>query len=272
MEIGAVEGSGLSKKIFVVPQHHAQKKPVKICWTFGDGKQDCNEYSTTYTGYYNINHTYTKAGEYKTCIRVVYADGCVAEKCDIVTVKKEMITSVPKCNVKVDETTRSKVDLYRSFVIVPTFTRQPEKICLRFGDGTDSCYIPSQPFINESSAITHLYPAPGVYRFTIVVWFTGGCIAEQIRQVKISDRNEKPRLHLSPNPATTVLHAQFSSVKQEQVTVYIFNVNGVLLKSFEKYVDVGVNNWTIDVSSLPSGVYSMVVRSPNQLVSTIFLR
>jgi hypothetical protein len=117
-----------------------------------------------------------------------------------------------------------------------------------------------------------VYPAPGVYRFTTIVWYTGGCIAEHTQQVVIKGSNHHARLQLSPNPATTVLHVSFQSVKQEKVTVYIFNASGVLVKTASMSATAGVNNWTVDVSPLPSGVYSVVVRSGTQLASAIFTK
>ncbi|MFN2458987.1 MAG: PKD domain-containing protein, partial [Chitinophagaceae bacterium] len=265
-----------------------------------------------------------------------------------------------ECHVKLNEMTTAASGLRRYFTIVPGSDRQPEKICLRFGDGKDTCYTPATPVTQQSLTISHLYPAPGAYAINVRVVYTGGCIAEYSREVVIrshsnnsnicggymvdsvtatqtvlfkgvaihnsndhvisyrwtfgdgksaigqqvthkyetsgkyevclfikTDRgcetrickqviiegsHHQPRLQLSPNPASDVLHAVFISTMQEKVTVHIFNVNGVLVKSFVRNTTLGQNNWNFDVSTLPAGIYSVVVRSERQLASAIFFK
>jgi hypothetical protein len=82
----------------------------------------------------------------------------------------------------------------------------------------------------------------------------------------------KPILVLMPNPVTTVLHATFLSVMQEQVTINIYNANGLLLKTFTKTAVQGTNTWEFDVASLPTGIYSVVVKSQHQLANAIFFK
>ena len=64
-----------------LPWHNNNKKPKKICWIFGDGRDTCIEYSTTYTGSYLITHKYNHPGTYEVCVKILYDGGCEASKC-----------------------------------------------------------------------------------------------------------------------------------------------------------------------------------------------
>src|SRR5258705_6663972 len=84
------------------------------------------------------------------------------------------------------EVSPSVNSLTRLLHAVPnSFPNRPiEKICWYFGDGTDSCIM------NTSTAppaltISHTYPAPGVYRTCVKVYFQGGCIAEACKEIVI---------------------------------------------------------------------------------------
>jgi flagellar hook assembly protein FlgD len=82
----------------------------------------------------------------------------------------------------------------------------------------------------------------------------------------------KPTLVLTPNPVNTTLRAIFLSALQEQVTINIYNANGLLVKSYTKAALQGTNTWEFDVSTLPIGIYSVIVKSPHQLATAIFFK
>jgi hypothetical protein len=74
------------KKLFIAaPWHSANKKPIQICWNFGDGKDTCFNYSSTNTNY-SITHTYSKYGNYNICVTIKYDGGCVSTRCRAITV------------------------------------------------------------------------------------------------------------------------------------------------------------------------------------------
>jgi hypothetical protein len=75
-----------------------------------------------------------------------------------------------------------------------------------------------------------------------------------------------------PNPVTATLHATFLSVIQEQVTINIYNANGLLLKTYTRGALQGSNTWEFEVASLPMGIYSVIVKSQHQLANAIFFK
>jgi PKD repeat protein len=350
-----ITASPLSRHFIAQPWHAQQKKPLRICWDFGDGVTECKQYLISNTEPYAINHTYAKAGQYNVCVSILYDGGCESKKCKVITIE----TPPPprdSCFVNVFEAVTNSNNLERHFYAGVMQDRHPEKICWIFGDGRDTCISLPNPLTTQGLTIMHHYPAPGVYRVCVKVKYANGCEAQNCKEVVIrsesnicggyftdslvnertiafkgfsiqnandhvitwrwtfgdgrssNDRNvshayanggryevclyiktdlgcetkickqiimrgeTKPLLVLTPNPVTTVLHATFLSVMQEQVTINIYNANGLLLKTFTKTAVQGTNTWEFDVASLPTGIYSVVVKSQHQLANAIFFK
>jgi len=345
--------SPLSRHFVAQPWHAQQKKPLRICWDFGDGSTECKQYLTTNTEPYSINHTYAKGGQYNVCVSVLYDGGCESKKCKLITIETP---PADNCFVNVFEVATNTTSLERHFYVGIMQDRRPEGICWNFGDGKDTCYSLPSPLTSQSLIIGHHYPGPGVYRVCVRVKYAGGCVAEKCREVVIrtisnvcggymtdslvhertfffkgfsiqnsndhvvswrwtfgdgsssNDQNvshtfstagkyevclyiktdlgcetricknvvvqgeNKPILQLTPNPVITVLHATFLSVLQEQVAISIYNANGILLKTYIRNALIGANMWEFDVSGLPTGVYSVIVKSPHQFANGIFFK
>ena len=166
-----------------LPWHSNNKKPVRICWNFGDGSDTCITYSNTYTGPYGVVHHYQQPGQYEVCVRILYAGGCESRKCRMIAVPPPPVS----CSVRLFEIIPSVTSLVRGFLAVPHAepARRPERICWFFGDGEDTCMMidPQQPL--PDFVIRHTYPGPGVYRACVRVRFAGGCVAEDCREVVI---------------------------------------------------------------------------------------
>jgi PKD repeat protein len=337
-----------------LPWHNNDKKPQKICWRFGDGSDTCINYPATYTGQYTVAHRYLQPGQYEVCVKINYYGGCEAYKCKPVVIPPVNQT----CTVKLFEIIPSVTSLVRGFYAIPTSNpnSRPVRVCWEFGDGTDTCWIlnPTQPL--PMFLIRHTYPAPGVYRSCVKVLFMGGCTAVDCKEVIIrpvsnvcggymmdsllaprtikfkgfsihnpNDEaigyrwtfgdgsnaigrevthtynqggsyevcltiktrlgcetricktvrvpgNNQPALVLSPNPVHTVLNAAYHSTHTESLTIKILNANGTPVRTYIRNANVGPNTWSFDLSTLIPGVYSMVVQSPNQLASAIFIK
>ena len=184
-KITAAAGTNPFQTYFrALPQHNNNRKPARICWTFGDGRDTCITYTETYTGQYVVAHNYTQPGQYEVCVRILYFGGCEARKCKVIVIPPVQTT----CSVNIFEIAPSITSLVRGFLAVPhtePTTRRPERICWSFGDGQDTCIMidPQQPL--PDLTIRHTYPAPGVYRACVRILFQGGCVAENCREVVI---------------------------------------------------------------------------------------
>jgi PKD repeat protein len=178
-----VASSPLSASFKALPWNNNNRKPQRVCWTFGDGRDTCITYPETYTGQYTVGHQYAQPGQYEVCVKIKYYGGCEARKCKMISIPPPPVT----CSVNLFELTQSVNSLTRGFLAVPQSNppRRPELVCWNFGDGTDTCITidPTQPMPNL--AITHTYPGPGVYHACVRVRFQGGCVAEKCKEVVI---------------------------------------------------------------------------------------
>jgi hypothetical protein len=86
--IDSIPGNNpLVKRFTAITKHTSNKKPVQICWKFGDGKDTCINYTPGSTfADYRVMHEYRTHGEYNVCVTIKYDGGCVAEKCKRITV------------------------------------------------------------------------------------------------------------------------------------------------------------------------------------------
>jgi hypothetical protein len=235
-----------------------ERRPEMVCWIFGDGKDTCiNLPSTSAIQPFAIAHRYLAPGVYRACVKVKYAGGCVAYKCLEVVIR-------PTSNVcggyLTDSLLKERTFRFNGFSI-----QNPNDGVVTwrwsFGDGTSS---------NDRN-VTHTYPAPGKYEVCLYIKTNLGCETKICKYIIIQGE-PKPILQLTPNPVSSVLHTVFVSAYPEQVTINVYNANGILLKTFTRAAVQGTNAWEFDVAGLPAGIYSVVVKSPHQLANAVFFK
>ena len=69
-ETQSASSTSLGKYFIAQPWNSGNKKPVYICWNFGDNHDTCIQYSNTSTGSYSVNHNYLERGQYEVCVRL----------------------------------------------------------------------------------------------------------------------------------------------------------------------------------------------------------
>lgn len=177
----------LTVNLKALPWHNNNKKPARICWEFGDGRDTCIDYLNLYNGSYNVSHTYNQPGRYLVCVKIRYYGGCEARKCDSVRIEQPQ----PTCSVNLFEVTQSINSLTRGFLAVPNSNpySRPQRVCWYFGDGTDSCIIidPNQPVPNLT--MSHTYPGPGSYNTCVKIRYANGCEAHSCKTITIQSPN-----------------------------------------------------------------------------------
>ena len=175
--------SPLTVGLKALPWNNNNRKPSRVCWEFGDGRDTCINYPEHYTGLYNVVHSYPHPGQYEVCVKIFYYGGCEARKC------KPIVVPQPQqgCSVTLFEITPSITSLVRGFMAIPSSTppRRPVRVCWRFGDGQDTCIMITDSLPHPNFTITHTYPGPGTYHACVSVLFEGGCLAYNCREVVI---------------------------------------------------------------------------------------
>jgi len=175
--------SPLTVGLKALPWNNNNRKPSRVCWEFGDGRDTCINYPETYTGLYNVVHTYTHPGQYEVCVKIFYYGGCEARKC------RPIVVPLPQtgCSVTLFEITPSITSLTRGFIAIPSSTppRRPVRVCWYFGDGQDTCIMITDSLPHPNFTISHTYPGPGTYHACVRILFEGGCLATNCREVVI---------------------------------------------------------------------------------------
>ncbi|HEX4877332.1 MAG TPA: PKD domain-containing protein [Chitinophagaceae bacterium] len=195
-----------------LPWHSQNKKPVRICWLFGDGADTCIQYSNTYTGPYVVNHIYPNAGIYNVCVKILYEGGCLADKCEGIRVGRpdSCQADFEKLNVS---TTNNPLRVTYKAIPIHNNNKKPARICWQFGDGTDTCI--NYPIIfNSPYTVTHTYNHPGNYQVCVTINYFGGCEARKCKPIQVGRPDtcradfERLPLSISNNP----LHASFKAL------------------------------------------------------------
>ena len=139
-----------------LPWHNNNKKPSRICWTFGDNKDTCINYGGDYTGQYTVEHRYNHTGLYEVCVNILYYGGCEARKCKPIQVGKPDTCHADFERIPASATTNPLLTYFRA---LPQHNnnRKPARICWTFGDNKDTCinyvenytgqYVVSSPII-----------------------------------------------------------------------------------------------------------------------------
>lgn len=178
----------LTVNLKALPWHNNNKKPKKICWYFGDGKDTCIEYPVGYTGLYLVRHTYREPGNYNVCIKILYYGGCEAGKC-----KHLQVGRPDECRADFERLPFVNADhpLVVGFKALPWHNnnKKPKLICWSFGDGQDTCVEYAENF-SGPYIIRHRYQQPGVYTVCIKILYYGGCEARKCKEIRIPKPDE----------------------------------------------------------------------------------
>jgi PKD repeat protein len=185
-EVSPAASSPLTKKFTAIPWHSENKRPVLICWKFGDGTDTCIQYSNTNPGPYSVIHHYQHPGVYEVCVKIVYQGGCEARKC-----KEVIVGEFCRADFEKLPLTSAVSPLIVSFKALPWHSenKKPKKICWTFGDGKDTC-IEYGPNYTGNYVVRHKYREPGLYEVCVKIFYYGGCEANKCKRVQVGRRDE----------------------------------------------------------------------------------
>jgi PKD repeat protein len=169
-------------KYFIAqPWNKNGKKPVFICWNFGDNSDTCIQYSTSFDGHYAAFHSYAHAGNYNVCVKINYDGGCESYYC-----KAVQMVETDSCEADFEVGLMNSTSLGRHFVALPSnnHDKKPEQICWSFGDGRDTCITYPENYTG-TYAIEHRYDLSGIYEACMKISYYGGCQAKKCKKFGI---------------------------------------------------------------------------------------
>ncbi|CAN5503419.1 hypothetical protein BH11BAC1_BH11BAC1_01210 [soil metagenome] len=91
---------------------------------------------------------------------------------------------------------------------------------------------------------------------------------------RVASTNEGGMLHdviIYPNPAHAIATLQFTADKEDEGTLYLYDVAGREIKSKSYHVAEGKNGIEIDLSYLPQGIYLVILKSSTNSIARVNL-
>jgi hypothetical protein len=250
--------TSLVRGFFASPWSSENKKPVRVCWYFGDGTDTCIQLSSgiSLTQLF-IRHTYPAPGEYMACVKILFEGGCIASDCDKVIIR-------PTTNVcggyMTDSLISPRTFKFRGFAI-----HNPDDPVVSyrwtFGDGS----------VSTGREVTHQYNVPGTYDVCLTIKTQRGCETRICKPLHVPG-NTQISLEITPNPVINTMHVLFYSTHNEPVMIKVVNGYGVVVRTWARNATQGANSWDLDVATFPAGAYTLYVQSPNQLSSRLFIK
>lgn len=208
-ESGLLNSTSLSRHFVAHPWHNNDKKPVYICWNFGDNHDTCIQYATATVPPYSIDHRYAAAGQYEVCVRIVYDGGCESKKCNVIRVGEPDSCYVDFEKIPTPSANNPLLIYYRALPKINTGAK-PQRICWSFGDGTDSCFSYTEDYTG-GFIVSHHYDHSGMYEVCAKINYYGGCEAAKCKVINIFIYNHDTcSVHLYQSiPSVTSLTREF---------------------------------------------------------------
>jgi PKD repeat protein len=233
---------------------------VQYTWTFGDG---------TGAQGANATHQYVNAGTYTACLTAFKNNTCASTTCRTIT-----ILPTVNCNnitLSINDTRDSLVPNRVTFTAISntattsqqwTITRVPTTA----GTGTTT--------INTNNP-TYLFLDSGYYNVCVKATYANGCIKTICKTIHILQPMPGVNtctLQVYPNPATTVINASVTLVQPLIINASVYNNMALLVAQKIQQGVVGNNIVSVNIATLPSGVYTLRVVYGNQICYATFIK
>ena len=256
--VATPSATSLVRGLYATAWSSENKRPVRVCWYFGDGTDTCLAATSAYPfpGLL-IRHEYPGPGVYRACVKILFEGGCIATDCAEVVVRP--FTS--SCGgFMTDSLVSSKTSKFKGFSI-----HNPNDVVAgyrwTFGDGSSA----------TGREVTHRYNVAGTYQVCLYIKTRNGCETQICNKIVVHGLNT-PIIQLAPNPTVNVLRTQFVSTTTETVNIRIVNQTGNVVRSYQRNATENTNMWELDVSTLVSGSYMLYIQSPTQTASQLFIK
>jgi PKD repeat protein len=250
--MNATSATALMQQFMAVPQ--TNRRAVRVCWYYGDGQSACipqpNPPALT------TIHIYAAPGNYQVCVRIEYEGGCQAMYC-----RSVLVVGPGNCTTSFTDTAlTNRIWRFRG----QGTTDAGDSIVSwkwTFGDGISG----------YGREIQHVYQNGGTYTVCLIARTRLGCEARTCRSITVN-APQVPLLTLHPNPVVNVLHVNFHALIAGNAVIRVMNASGLVVRTETRYCFAGMNFWTMNVASLPTGYYTLMVQAPNQYASGSFFK
>jgi PKD repeat protein len=217
-----------------------QSSTLKYTWTFGDGTGALGP---------NAKHRYEHPGKYTVCLTVYRGDNCASTTC------KEIVVGPLNCEQTYVKFEYQRLNTIGNVIKFKAISNQPvlsQKWTIWKDNGT-------VPVILTTPDPTYTFTQAGVYKVCLRVITGNGCVKEYCEVITIHN-GEACTLQLTPNPATTQITFRIELPGQVPVVASIVDAMGVRRAVFYLNGTQGWNSFTLPVSTLAIGYYTLEVK------------
>ena len=233
---------------------------VQYTWTFGDGT---GAQSATAT------HQFANTGYYTVCLTAFRNNSCATTTCQTV-----YVTSTINCNnitlgfndVR-DPLVPNRITFFATSNTAITnqlWTIAKLPATATSGTATITTNNPTYVFLDS-----------GNYRVCLKVTFAGGCVKEFCKIIHIAQSmpfTNNCSLQVYPNPTSAYANAMITLAQPLILNGYIYNNMNMLVAQKQQQGFVGNNTMSINVGSLPAGIYTFRLLYGNQICNSTFVK
>jgi PKD repeat protein len=247
-------GNGLAAFAVFYPQNN-----VQYTWTFGDG-------TGAQTGLY-ASHTYATSGTYNACLTAYKDSNCASTSC-----KNIYIT--PFCNnitLAIGDVRDSLIPNRIKFTALSnTATTSQQWTIRKIPTSATSGTIT----INTNNP-TYMFLDSGYYNVCVRATYANGCVKEICKTIHIAQNlpgTNVCTLQAFPNPASTVINTIVTLAQPQIINATIYNTTNAIVAQTQQQGVVGLNTISVNIASLPAGMYTIRVLYGGQVCYAPFIK
>ena len=79
-------------------------------------------------------------------------------------------------------------------------------------------------------------------------------------------------LSLIPNPSNNILSLQYTSLQSQPITLHLYDLTGRLLHKETLQTTLGTNNYVMDMTKFPNGLYVVTLNNGVEVVSGMVVK
>jgi PKD repeat protein len=231
---------------------------VQYTWTFGDG---------TGTQGANTTHTYTTSGYYTACLTAYKNNNCASTTCRTIYI-------APNCNnitLSIGDMRDSLIPNRIKFTALSNTAITSQQWTITKIPNTANTGIVT---INTNNP-TYMFLDSGYYNVCVKATYANGCIKTICKTIHIAQNlpgTNVCTLQAFPNPASTVVNAIVTLAQPQIINATIYNSQNVLVLQTQQQGVVGLNTISINIASLPAGIYTIRVLYGGQVCYAPFIK
>jgi PKD repeat protein len=231
---------------------------VQYTWTFGDG---------TGAQGANATHVYASPGYYTACLTAYKNNNCASTTCRTIYI-------APNCNnttLSISDVRDSLIPNRIKFTALSNFATTSQQWTITRIPNTAT----SGTITINSNNPTYMFLDSGYYNVCVRATYANGCVKTICKTIHIAQNlpgTNVCTLQAYPNPASTVINATVTLVQPQIINAIIYNSLNVLVSQTQQQGVVGVNTISMNIATLPSGIYTIRVLYGGQVCYAPFIK